>query len=142
MSLTFSNNDKHRPPRSALAVTRSIALSRPGLIAIGAGTVGVALMSSWGWLAAIGAAPFILAALPCAAMCALGLCMPMGGGSKKEASHPAVAPPVDQSQAPLVIDATSRRLEPRPQTALQAGGLAPGSDAHDCCTPSKEESHA
>lgn len=34
---------------------------------------GVAL--GWDWLAAIGALPVLLALLPCAAMCALGLCM-------------------------------------------------------------------
>ena len=43
-------------------------------IAIG----GVAL--NWGWLVAVGFAPILLAILPCAVMCGLGLCMNMAGG--------------------------------------------------------------
>jgi hypothetical protein len=35
---------------------------------------------NWGWLTAVGAAPILLSLLPCAAMCALGLCM-RGGTS-------------------------------------------------------------
>lgn len=41
-----------------------------GVVATG---TGVAL--NWNWLAAAGLAPFLLGALPCAALCALGLCM-------------------------------------------------------------------
>lgn len=51
-------------------------LRGPGLL-IGGGAVlvtGVAL--NWGWLTAIGIAPVLIGLLPCAAMCALGLCMP------------------------------------------------------------------
>ena len=41
---------------------------------------GIAL--NWGWLVAAGLAPILLALLPCAAMCALGLCMhKMAGGA-------------------------------------------------------------
>ena len=32
----------------------------------------------WGWLVAIGIAPLLLKALPCVAMCSLGLCMRKG----------------------------------------------------------------
>lgn len=40
---------------------------------------------NWGWLVAVGAAPLLLALAPCAAMCALGLCMKRGGdGCKKQ----------------------------------------------------------
>ena len=37
---------------------------------------GGGLALGWGWLAAVGVLPILLAALPCAAMCAIGLCMP------------------------------------------------------------------
>ncbi len=40
---------------------------------------GIAL--NWGWLVAAGLAPILLALLPCAAMCALGLCMHKMAGS-------------------------------------------------------------
>ena len=37
---------------------------------------------NWGWLVAAGLAPILLSLLPCAAMCALGLCMhKMAGGA-------------------------------------------------------------
>jgi hypothetical protein len=48
---------------------------RRGLIvaAVAAGAVGLTL--GWPWLVAAGVAPILLSTLPCAAMCALGLCM-------------------------------------------------------------------
>ncbi len=43
---------------------------------------------NWSWLVAIGVAPLLVAALPCVAMCALGLCMNrmMGRSCSKEAA--------------------------------------------------------
>ena len=35
---------------------------------------------NWSWLAAVGLAPLLLTLLPCAAMCALGLCMHKDAG--------------------------------------------------------------
>ena len=37
--------------------------------------IGAGLAWQWSWLVAIGAAPLLVTAAPCAAMCALGLCM-------------------------------------------------------------------
>jgi hypothetical protein len=56
-------------------------LTRPRLWTIG----GIAVMAAglalnWGWLTAVGAAPVLLGVLPCAIMCALGLCMHRGSG--------------------------------------------------------------
>lgn len=45
-------------------------------LAVAAVSGGAAL--NWGWLVAAGMAPLILAVLPCAAMCALGLCAMRG----------------------------------------------------------------
>ena len=42
------------------------------LLAVIAVTAGAAL--NWSWLVAAGVAPLLLTALPCVAMCALGLC--------------------------------------------------------------------
>lgn len=39
-----------------------------------------ALVLGWPWLTAIGAASVLISVLPCAAMCALGLCMNRGRG--------------------------------------------------------------
>jgi hypothetical protein len=46
-----------------------------GLIVLAAIAVGAGLSFSWPWLVAVGLAPILLTALPCAVMCALGLCM-------------------------------------------------------------------
>jgi hypothetical protein len=41
---------------------------------------------NWSWLVAAGVAPIILATAPCLVMCALGLCMMGGMGSKSSGS--------------------------------------------------------
>ena len=41
----------------------------------GFAAVGAGLALNWGWLTAVGAAPILIGLMPCAAMCALGLCM-------------------------------------------------------------------
>lgn len=59
--------------------------------------VGAGLALGWPWLVAFGLAPLVLSLLPCAAMCALGLCM-MGGKDAKschsqaDASVPEIRP--------------------------------------------------
>lgn len=50
---------------------------------------------NWSWLVAAGIAPLLLAFAPCAAMCALGLCMKPGAESCKRqdsVGDPALAP--------------------------------------------------
>ena len=55
---------------------------RRGLLVLAGAVVVAGAALNWNWLAAVGVAPLLLAVLPCAAMCALGLCMSrMGGGS-------------------------------------------------------------
>ena len=53
--------------------------SKRGLIALAVGIVVAGAALGWDWLVAAGMAPVLLAALPCAAMCALGLCMNKAG---------------------------------------------------------------
>jgi YHS domain-containing protein len=50
---------------------------------------GIAL--NWGWLVAVGLAPILLALLPCAAMCALGLCLHKTAGSAHGSSQSGTA---------------------------------------------------
>ena len=53
------------------------------LLALGGLVVIAGLALNWSWLVAAGIAPVLVAAAPCAIMCALGLCgMKMMGGSK------------------------------------------------------------
>lgn len=46
-----------------------------GLIVLAIGIAAGGMAMNWGWLTAVGAAPILLAVLPCAAMCGLGMCM-------------------------------------------------------------------
>jgi hypothetical protein len=70
-----------------LTLTRTVAGllghylgGRRGIILLAVAAAGAGLYLGWGWLAAVGIAPVLLALVPCAAMCALGLCMNKGGG--------------------------------------------------------------
>ena len=53
---------------------------RQGIIVLALAAAGAGLYFGWGWLAAAGIAPLLLTLAPCAAMCALGLCMNRSGG--------------------------------------------------------------
>lgn len=57
---------------------------RRGLIVLAIVAAVAGLAFNWGWLVAIGVAPILLALAPCAAMCALGLCMNKMGSSSSE----------------------------------------------------------
>jgi YHS domain-containing protein len=49
------------------------------------------IASNWGWLVAAGVAPILIALLPCAVMCALGLCMHKVAGGDNGDSRSGVA---------------------------------------------------
>ncbi|MGQ0654803.1 MAG: hypothetical protein ACT4P4_21485 [Betaproteobacteria bacterium] len=66
-------------PRTALALLGHYLGGRRGLIVLGLAAA-AGLYASWGWLAAVGIAPLLVALAPCAAMCALGLCAHKMGG--------------------------------------------------------------
>ena len=53
---------------------------RRGLILAAVLLTAVGVYLGWGWLVAAGIAPILIAFAPCAAMCALGLCMSRTGG--------------------------------------------------------------
>lgn len=55
-------------------VWRSLLSGWSGLIAAAILIITGGIVFNWSWLVAAGFAPIILAVLPCAAMCALGLC--------------------------------------------------------------------
>lgn len=69
--------------REGLTIARYYLGNRWVLLALGGGVLAMAATLNWGWLVAVGIAPILIAAAPCAVMCALGLCaMKMTGGSK------------------------------------------------------------
>ncbi|MER9584598.1 hypothetical protein [Mesorhizobium sp. M0047] len=61
--------------RNVLASIRYYLGGRRGFPALAAAVILAGLASNWSWLAAAGVTPLLLSALPCVAMCALGLCM-------------------------------------------------------------------
>ena len=67
-------------PRGLLDTLRPYVGGRRGLIALAAVAIVAGLALNWNWLVTAGIAPVLLAALPCVAMCALGLCMRHGAG--------------------------------------------------------------
>ena len=72
---------------------------------------GIAL--NWGWLVAAGLAPILIAVLPCAVMCALGLCMhKMAGGAHTDSQSGGASANDRQDGTTEFIDPVSRRKVP------------------------------
>ena len=74
---------KTEPPDASYASLRPNLLhaaryylgGRRGLLVLAGAVLVAGLALNWGWLVAAGIAPLLFTALPCVAMCALGLCM-------------------------------------------------------------------
>ena len=84
-----------------------------GAVALAGG--GAAL--GWPWLVALGVAPILLSLLPCAAMCALGLCMQRHGSSAASGDAAAklamVAPALlDHTPQDAPLPSAAREREP------------------------------
>ena len=67
---------------------RTYVGGRRGLILLAVAALGVGLVLNWSWLVAVGVAPLLLALAPCAAMCALGLCMNKMGNKSCSTKSP------------------------------------------------------
>lgn len=61
--------------KSVIDLIRYYLGGRRGLILLTVAILGTGMFFNWGWLVAAGIAPLLLALAPCAAMCALGMCM-------------------------------------------------------------------
>lgn len=70
--MTETDTSHNRPPAQQGGF--SIPFGRRGLILGAMALIGAGLWLNWSWVAAIGAAPLILALAPCAVMCGLGYC--------------------------------------------------------------------
>lgn len=66
--------------RDLLDAARHYLGGRRGIIVLASVAVVAGLAFNWSWLVAAGIVPVLLTALPCVAMCALGLCMSRMGG--------------------------------------------------------------
>lgn len=79
-SVVTAKTSGTHPDGNLLDRVRRYFGGRRGLIILTMAIVGAGLALNWSWLVAVGVAPVLLAFAPCAAMCALGLCMNKMGG--------------------------------------------------------------
>ncbi len=77
MSETMETTKAGEPslPQTGVALLRHYLGGRRRLTILAMAVLGVGAYFNWPWLVAAGMAPLLLALAPCAAMCALGLCM-------------------------------------------------------------------
>lgn len=110
-----------RPSRTAELAGRlgRYFTGRTGLLVLGGTAATLGLGLNWSWLAAAGITPIIVGLLPCAAMCALGLCMPRL--MKANANEQAASSDTPLSEVPA---SSSDQTPP-----LSASAHA------DCCSP-------
>lgn len=97
-----------------VALARYGLRSRTGKLVVGVGVVAGGLFLGWDWVVAAGLAPIVFAVLPCAAMCALGLCMKPGGKScSSDATDTGTAGTVTQDEQSVAAngDQSSREKE-------------------------------
>lgn len=74
---------RNSPPvgKRVVGALRYYLSGRRGLLLSALLIVSTGTYLGWGWLVAAGIAPVLLALAPCAAMCALGLCMSKSSGN-------------------------------------------------------------
>ncbi len=65
------------------SIPRWFPRGRSALLWLSVAAIGAGLFLGWEWMVAAGVAPIIVSVLPCAAMCAIGLCA-MRGGAKSD----------------------------------------------------------
>lgn len=110
-----STDTSDRPlTRDILDAARYYLGGRTTLFVIAAGLIVGGIASNWGWLVAVGLAPILIAVLPCAVMCALGLCMHKMAGGTHTAKRSGVADGMNnrESEAANLIDPVSQRAVP------------------------------
>ncbi len=117
------------PLQNFAAVLREKFSGKNGLIAAAVLVIGGGMILNWGWLVAAGLAPLILGILPCAAMCALGLCANKMMGGKSSCSSSEAPPKTAGTTDPSATEGTRQIVAERGGTG--AGGLesAPGESA-------------
>jgi hypothetical protein len=96
---------------------------RNGVIALVVLAVVIGGALNWSWVVAIGIAPLLITVLPCAAMCALGLCMNRMGGRSCSTEASSVETP---------------RPDARVIGSLEVGGPAPIPPRSDGSRPPDE----
>ena len=89
------------PPTRRFAQTvRAYLTGWRGLVVLASVALIAGAAFNWSWLVAVGIAPLLITALPCVAMCALGLCMNRMAGRKCSAEDASSAAESDANTAP------------------------------------------
>ncbi len=83
--------------------------SRTGKILIGGSLIAGGMFFGWDWLVAAGLAPVVLGILPCAAMCAVGLCMNRAGGKSCSPGTGDTGDTDSNTQVKRAVDASNHR---------------------------------
>lgn len=83
--------------RDWLNVTRFYLGSRRGILALAAVAIVAGFAFNWSWLVATGIAPILIAVLPCAVMCGLGLCFHKLFGTSHSTERPRPSVAADQT---------------------------------------------
>lgn len=107
--------------RDMLDMARYYLGGRRGIIVLAIAAVVAGLAFNWSWLVAAGIVPVLLTALPCVAMCALGLCMHRIGG--RSCSTDTSATPTSRGSG--VDDTPTPTREIPPVTSTTSGASDP-----------------
>jgi hypothetical protein len=118
--------------RGFLSAARYYIGNRTGLIVVTATAFGVGAYFNWGWLVAAGIAPLIIGVLPCAAMCALGLCM-SGRKQSPEAEKPAAENSGTNPGAARPLSLLTSDGESHAATADANSAATAPHNSKDCC---------
>jgi hypothetical protein len=129
-----------RRPEQSLArdlfhAARHYLLSRTGLLGIAGVVIVIGAALNWSWLVATGIAPLLIAVLPCAVMCGLGLCAHrLVGGScaqdQSRAAGEAEQTEASKTQLDLFEPAASASAQLDKHTETQHG-VSPASQPSD-----------
>ena len=88
-STATTKADEPSLAKATIDLVRYYLGGRRGLILLTVAILGAGIVLNWNWLVAVGIAPLLLALAPCAAMCALGLCMhKIGNPSDRTQANP------------------------------------------------------
>lgn len=109
------------------------------LLLVAAVAIAGGLALNWDWLVAAGLAPILIAILPCAVMCALGMCMhKMSGGSGGTANSASCC--ATESPPPRQTEARTRNLTaPVSRPTVNQSALECCHEAVDTIAPASAE---
>lgn len=126
--------------RDLLSAARYYLLGPRGIVIMAVIAIVAGVAFNWSWLVAAGIAPILLAALPCAIMCGLGLCTRklVGTSCAQEQSRPTVqAKPIETLSAQLDL------FEPSSPAQVHERTEAPEAVSHETQTqPADERRHS